>query len=287
MLDLIHAVFKHPDDFLGVASDLGSVRNYQLRMPFLERHRVSNEDQTTFIIGELLDNRSGTKLGAVGNRTGGNMSLVLPIEDGESIQDVFALGPPTSYGAEINEIWKNQSRMLKRYVECDSLNDDIKRNHPSLTFSWEDQGVLTVLWEKYITVDKTKVEVRPTRSMAGVVEGCFYEPAVLGDRAKPYLDLKSAALVQHALFDQDWRIIPPWFLSDQLKPGTLLLILVSLHCKDINLNPIRHSSGFYRVRHNSYFISLVDPEFSLAIRDSGTICRHNCTRRKYLTFRNS
>ncbi|KAJ7036750.1 hypothetical protein C8F04DRAFT_953370 [Mycena alexandri] len=60
--------------------------------------------------------------------------------------------------------------------------------------------------------------------------GAFYEPSVLPDYGGAYFNHLKAKLVQLDVRDIHNELIPPWKFYDALRPGTLVLCLVSLHC---------------------------------------------------------
>ncbi|KAJ7019077.1 hypothetical protein C8F04DRAFT_976195, partial [Mycena alexandri] len=60
--------------------------------------------------------------------------------------------------------------------------------------------------------------------------GAFYEPSVLPDYGGAYFNHQKAKLVQLDVRDVKNELIPPWKFYDALRPGTLVLCLVSLHC---------------------------------------------------------
>jgi hypothetical protein len=60
--------------------------------------------------------------------------------------------------------------------------------------------------------------------------GAFYEPQLLCDFGGDYFNLAKNKLVQHDIRDVRSNLIPPWKNYEELCPGTLVLIQVSLHC---------------------------------------------------------
>ncbi|KAJ7606485.1 hypothetical protein DFH06DRAFT_1348024 [Mycena polygramma] len=60
--------------------------------------------------------------------------------------------------------------------------------------------------------------------------GAHYEPALLPDYGGPYFNHVKSKLVQLDVRNINNDLIPPWKFYDALKPGTLVLALVSLHC---------------------------------------------------------
>jgi hypothetical protein len=60
--------------------------------------------------------------------------------------------------------------------------------------------------------------------------GAFYDPGLLEDYGGAYFDHERAKLVQHDVRYKANQLIPPWEYYEALKPGTLVLILATLHC---------------------------------------------------------
>lgn len=60
--------------------------------------------------------------------------------------------------------------------------------------------------------------------------GAYYDPSVLPDYGGSYFNHSKARLVQLDVRDVKNNLIPPWKFYEALRPGTLVLCLVSLHC---------------------------------------------------------
>ncbi|KAJ7715806.1 hypothetical protein B0H16DRAFT_1804808 [Mycena metata] len=60
--------------------------------------------------------------------------------------------------------------------------------------------------------------------------GAHYEPSLLCDYGGSYFNHVKAKLVQLDIRDINKELIPPWKIYQELKPGTLVLALCSLHC---------------------------------------------------------
>ena len=61
----------------------------------------------------------------------------------------------------------------------------------------------------------------------------YYEPMLLPDYLPHDFDLKIDKLVQHNIIDSKGKLIPCWDNLDKLRPGTLVLCVVSLHVWNI------------------------------------------------------
>lgn len=69
-----------------------------------------------------------------------------------------------------------------------------------------------------------------TSTESDIKIGAFYEPAVLPDYGGSYFNHVKSKLVQLDVRDKNNQLIPPWKFYEALRPGTLVLCLVSLHC---------------------------------------------------------
>lgn len=66
--------------------------------------------------------------------------------------------------------------------------------------------------------------------MPEVKLGAFYDPALSPDFGGSYFDLAHNKLVQLDVRDEDNNLVPAWKFYEVLRPGTLILANVSLHC---------------------------------------------------------
>jgi len=60
--------------------------------------------------------------------------------------------------------------------------------------------------------------------------GAFYDPRLLSDYGGPCFNHELAQLKQLNIRNEDNDLIAPWDLYNALKPGTLVLVDVTLHC---------------------------------------------------------
>ena len=59
--------------------------------------------------------------------------------------------------------------------------------------------------------------------------GSFYEPSLLEDYGGDYFAHVNAKLTQPDVRDINNKLVAPWNMYDVLRPGTVILALVSLH----------------------------------------------------------
>lgn len=81
-----------------------------------------------------------------------------------------------------------------------------------------------------------------------VLVGSYYEPSLLPDYDPCDFQLKLDKLQQHEVYDTEKKLIPAWDNLRQLRPGTLVMCIVSLHCYNIQVERNDPSMGFRRVR---------------------------------------
>ena len=60
--------------------------------------------------------------------------------------------------------------------------------------------------------------------------GALYDPRLIPDYGGPCFDHHHAQLKQLNIKDVDGKLVPPWKLYELLKPGTLIIANVTLHC---------------------------------------------------------
>ncbi|KAJ7031315.1 hypothetical protein C8F04DRAFT_1262923 [Mycena alexandri] len=84
---------------------------------------------------------------------------------------------------------------------------------------------------EYTGMDSSGLSLRlNTGTESEIKIGAFYEPAVLPDYGGSYFNHVKSKLVQLDVRDKNNQLIPPWKFYEALRPGTLVLCLVSLHC---------------------------------------------------------
>ncbi|KAG6883574.1 hypothetical protein C0992_008425, partial [Termitomyces sp. T32_za158] len=57
-----------------------------------------------------------------------------------------------------------------------------------------------------------------------------YDPRLNSDCRGPYFNLVRNKLVQLDVWDAENNLVAPWTFYDALKPGTLVLMMCTLHC---------------------------------------------------------
>ncbi|KAJ7883230.1 hypothetical protein B0H14DRAFT_2565020 [Mycena olivaceomarginata] len=77
--------------------------------------------------------------------------------------------------------------------------------------------------------------------------GAFYDTRLVEDCKDPYFRLVNAQLQQLDISDAENKLIPPWKNYDPLRPGSLILALVSIHMYTFK------SNGNDRDRDRKYF----------------------------------
>jgi len=78
--------------------------------------------------------------------------------------------------------------------------------------------------------------------------GALYNPLLLSDYGGPCFQHQKALLKQLDVRNTIGNLIPPWGLYDALRPGTLILATVTLHCYVFNdTDRGRKASSFYDI----------------------------------------
>jgi len=91
-----------------------------------------------------------------------------------------------------------------------------------------------------------------------VVLGAFYEPDLLPDYSSDHFALIKNKLVQHDVRDTDDHLIPAWKIEKGPRPGTVVLVLASLHVYNIDSNMAIPGGSFRRVCvHTIWFVVLI------------------------------
>jgi len=84
-----------------------------------------------------------------------------------------------------------------------------------------------------------------------VVLGAFYEPNLLPDYSPDHFAFVKNKLVQHDVRDIDGYLILAWKIEEGLQPGTVVLVLATLHIYNIDNGSVGGGSfrrvGVYRV----------------------------------------
>ncbi|KAJ6561262.1 hypothetical protein B0H10DRAFT_2200975 [Mycena sp. CBHHK59/15] len=98
--------------------------------------------------------------------------------------------------------------------------------------------------------------------------GAFYDPRVLEDFGGDYFSLVNAKLVQLDIRDVDNKLIPPWKQYEALRPGSLIIALVSIHIftfKDAGADRSRDRKMF---QLNAHTIRVLDEtDFAVQTRN--------------------
>ncbi|KAJ7779035.1 hypothetical protein B0H16DRAFT_1711380 [Mycena metata] len=228
---------------------------------FMDR---SGNELRTSIVGEILGPSMGTLVRAHGNyfaRDGDNFK---PIDDKSKIKDTLALGPPTQTSTKLHNLFLNQIIGANQIVSANANEDAVNGRSP-IVKPWSKPGIegspthnvmmITTLPKYGVPAGAgsiaPKVETPTKRRLDQVDDqvvtpaastdkpeygdddiklGAFYDPSVLPDYGGAYFNHLKSKLVQLDVRDTKNNIIPPWKFYEALRPGTLVLCLVSLHC---------------------------------------------------------
>ncbi|KAJ6454562.1 hypothetical protein C8R47DRAFT_955212, partial [Mycena vitilis] len=219
---------------------------------------------------EILGPAMGTIVRAHGNYFARDGDDFKPIDDKSKIKDTIALGIPTQSTVKLVNIFLNQVIALGQVTEA-SADEDSRNGRFPFVKNWTKPGkegsenhdvIMMSMLPKYgvrvpsaagapkvkrtakrkldeVDADEgpsTKPEADKTSEPApeDIKLGAHYEPALLQDYGGSYFNHIKSKLVQLDVRDTQNNLIPPWKFYDALKPGTLVLALVSLHCFTMN-----------------------------------------------------
>ncbi|KAJ7017249.1 hypothetical protein C8F04DRAFT_963517 [Mycena alexandri] len=226
--------------------------------------RSGNELRVT-VVGEILGPAMGTLVRAHGNYFAQDGDD--PIDNKSKIKDTLALGPPTQTSTKLYNTFLNQVIGANQIVLANANEDARNGRHP-IVKAWSKAGIegsdthnvlMVTMLPKYgvsepfhsvpasagipakpEVVTKRRLDQVDDHVTASVVSsssdkleytaddiklGAYYEPRMLPDYGGSYFNHLKAKLLQ-----LDNQLIPPWKFYEVLRPGTLVLCLVSLHC---------------------------------------------------------
>ncbi|KAJ7633385.1 hypothetical protein DFH06DRAFT_991055 [Mycena polygramma] len=246
----------YPDDFTR------RVEEWSKNHRYLDRE--GNELHTA-IVGEILGPAMGTIIRANGNYFAREGDDFKPIDDKAKVKDSIAIGIPTQCTTKLRNTFLNQVIALGQVTDA-TADEDLRLGRTPIIKNWtkpgkegsENHDVISVsMLPKYAVptaagapkakrtakrkLDEVDDDSGPSAKAAEAGDepadiklGAHYEPSLLPDYGGSYFNHNKAKLVQQDVRDIKNNLIPPWKLYDALRPGTLILILVSLHCFSMN-----------------------------------------------------
>ncbi|KAJ7754887.1 hypothetical protein B0H16DRAFT_1316030 [Mycena metata] len=235
------------------------VENWSNNHSFMDR---SGSELRTAVVGEILGPAMGTLVRAHGNYFARDGDDFKAVDDKAKIKDTLALGPPTQSSTKLYNTFLNQIIGANQVVTSNA-NEDANPivkpwSKPGIEGSPTHNVLMVTMLPKYgvpagaggTTVktettakrrlDQVDDEVpaaavttstdKPLYGPEDVKLGAYYDPSVLPDYGGSYFNHSKAKLVQLDVRDTKNNLIPPWKFYEALRPGTLVLCLVSLHC---------------------------------------------------------
>ncbi|TFK65643.1 hypothetical protein BDN72DRAFT_773063 [Pluteus cervinus] len=214
------------------------------------------------IFGEICGKEDGTHISAKGNHFVGNAENPNYITDTTRVKDTIVLRAPTDSPPELLRIFDNQLGTLNEVrrsdieKESDDFRQYIVKEWIKSTSPGEMGSLICVTCPPRYAVSC----FRSTRRGYGwlmeflgrgryfdlvsiwtcrkarfgwndeVRLGAYYDPAVLPDYRGNLFKHRRAKLLQHDVRDEEGNLIPPWEIYSALRPGTIVLIMVTLHC---------------------------------------------------------
>ncbi|KAJ8515764.1 hypothetical protein ONZ45_g6855 [Pleurotus djamor] len=200
------------------------------------------------LFGEVSTSMQGTIHSAKGNHfTGRGGDPFKFLADDSKCKNVFLLRRPTAAPDEIVQLFNAQTHLLEDVLYHIKLTEEGEwKSWPWLRSTDGPDGELNAIplvtppiYGRPSDVGRqatsgrrrnetTEKVVRPSNPAIHV--GALYDPMLLPDYGGHYFQLKNNKLVQHNILDMDDNLIPPWEAYDKLRPGTLILANVTLHC---------------------------------------------------------
>ncbi|KAJ7130747.1 hypothetical protein C8R43DRAFT_957109 [Mycena crocata] len=247
------ANIDYPDHFTRIIEDWS--KNYK----YMDK---SGGELRTAIVGEITGPMHGTMLRAHGNYYARDGDDFKPIDDKVKVKDSIAICVPTCATTKMFNTYLNQINTLGQITDDDADEDARKGNSPFIR-PWtrasreghDHDIIVTHMLPKYAVpsasgapkakrTPKRKLDqdgdepvvAAPANAKTDVPSGsdiklnAYYDPALLPDYGGAYFNHIKSKLVQLDVRDISNELIAPWKFYDALRPGTLVLILVSLHC---------------------------------------------------------
>ncbi|KAJ7720692.1 hypothetical protein B0H16DRAFT_1432279 [Mycena metata] len=213
---------------------------------------LQGKDHRVAVVGEILGPAAGTVVRAHGNYYTHHGDKFKPIDDKSKIKDVIALGIPTSASTKMHNTFLNQI-IVGSQITSENAREDARagkvcsENHQILFINTLPKyGIPSAAGApKARSIAKHRLDEADEDVAAKVVAddgakefpgpseiklGAHYEPSLLCDYGGSYFNHVKAKLVQLNIRDINKELIPPWKIYQELKPGTLVLALCSLHC---------------------------------------------------------
>jgi len=219
------------------------------------------------LFGEIAIDSSGTAISVKGNVIIRSLPQVRYINDDTRVKNTIALAQPSGVMAGVSIGWNNQIAELTNVCEKDEMKDGstnvdhhqwlrssrssgspkdliVVHMEPSYEVpktaatssvsqpqkrSLDDLDAASAAAQPSLVVTDTNVLHYPTDDE--IFPGAYYDPRLLpdyglgGDLFKHQL----ARLVQQNVRGKNNHIVPPWKYYDELRPGTLILILATFH----------------------------------------------------------
>ncbi|KAG6877068.1 hypothetical protein C0992_010962 [Termitomyces sp. T32_za158] len=221
-------------------------------------------DFRTNIVGEIASTSAGTIIAAKGNYYAGRPNdQFRPIGDESKVKDVLVIKVPTESPRLLSTLFNNQILTLsadfsiREWIRNSDGDDLSKKDHIVVHMlpkyanpirnrigtnrskkrpaSTPDTESTTTLSSDASSEPIGEQSLRETTNanvgqVPVVHTGGFYDPRLNEDYRGPYFNLVHNKLVQLDVRDEENELVAPWQFYDRLKPGTLVLLMCSLHC---------------------------------------------------------
>ncbi|KAJ7921034.1 hypothetical protein B0H13DRAFT_2318791 [Mycena leptocephala] len=171
-----------------------------------------------------------------------------PIDDKSKVKDVIVLRAPTMCSLDLQCFWDNQSAILQDIENTEIATDRAAGWNPSFrsclrstTTESPRKDIITIVTErKYgvpasagaprVAAPQTHKRLQGSGGTDQIKLGAFYDPRLLEDfGGPPYFRLVNGMLKQLDIRNAQNKLIAPWNNYIALRPGSLILAIVSIH----------------------------------------------------------
>ncbi|KAJ6538396.1 hypothetical protein B0H10DRAFT_2245784 [Mycena sp. CBHHK59/15] len=288
-------------EYIGTKShppDIFKGQDWAKNVVFTDSPRKDANEYRAAIIGEIAEPTFGTLVRAHGNHYDGRDGEPFkPVDDKSKIKDVLVLRAPTHSDLEMHNLYENQTALLQDIENTEIATDEAHGFSPNyrscLRSSRTDmdcKDLLTITtMKKYgipaaaggAKIIATPKRVQRVKRKFGVQDDEDGEPieattSAVEDNNDSKIKYPSDDEVKLGAFydprldirDADNKLIPPWKQYEALRPGSLIIALVSIHIftfKDAGADRSRDRKMF---QLNAHTIRVLDEsDFAVQTRN--------------------
>ncbi|KAJ7748833.1 hypothetical protein DFH07DRAFT_962037 [Mycena maculata] len=237
------------------------------------------------IVGEIADPRYGTIIRAQGNHYDGRDGEPFkPVDDKCKIKDVLVLRAPSYCSLDLKNLYDNQTALIQDIENTELAMDNAKGWIPATAGgprvvqaqpqAPQVQRIKRKSCENDSDADEesdsdstTTTVIAPSEKDKDRVEypgedkikvGAFYDPKVLEDYGGPYFEHINSKLVQLDIRGPNNKLIPPWKQYKALRPGSIVIALVTIHIYTFKDHGSDHDRDRKIVQLSAHTIRVLD-----------------------------